>query len=197
MSYEYLLFDLGNVLVQLRTFDFLVRFKPEWDKQQIEHWWSNLVCIRLFETGQIDEHAFLERAVQETGFAGTISEFRDLFASWVLGVYPGAEALIDGLKKKVRIGVLSNTNPFHISLLRSRSNLLDAFHDCFYSYELGVLKPDQRTYEYVLERIKMPAERVVFFDDNRTNVEAAAVVGLQAIWVSGFEDLTKKLDRLI
>ena len=196
MPYDYLLFDLGHVLVQLRRLSFLKRFKPHWDEQQIDRWWSNLTCIRLFEVGQIDEGAFLKMAVEETDYRGSPAEFRALFAGRVLGVYPGAEALIDRLKDRIRIGVLSNTNPLHISVLRSYSNLLDSFHDRFLSYELGLLKPDRRIYERVLEKIGMPAERVVFFDDNRANTAAAAAVGLQSIWVSGFEDLIQRLARL-
>ncbi len=143
MGYDYLLFDLGHVLVQLRTYSHLKRFKPGWSEPQIERWWSNLACIHLFETGQIDERAFLNMAAEETDFAGTITEFRDLFASWILGLYPGAEDLINGLRKQVRIGALSNTNPLHINIIRREANMLEAFHELFFSYEIGLLKPDQ------------------------------------------------------
>lgn len=196
MPYDYLLFDLGHVLVQLRELNFLKRFKPEWDERRIGRWWDNLACIRLFEAGRIDEHDFLKMAVHETEFQGSRDEFRALFAGWVLGVYPGAEALIDGIKDRVRIGVLSNTNPLHIDIIRGYSNLLDLFHDRFFSYELGLLKPDPRAYEHVLEKIGMPAGRVVFFDDNRANIAAAAAVGLQSIWVSGFDDLAQRLAHM-
>jgi len=196
MPYDYLLFDLGHVLVQLRTFSFLKRFKPGWSAVQIDHWWSNLDCIRLFETGQIEERAFLKMAAEETAFAGTIAEFRDLFASWVLGVYPGAEELINDLRKQVRIGVLSNTNPLHINIINRDTNMLELFDDRFYSYEMGLMKPDRRVYEKALSRIGVPADRIVFFDDNRTNIEAATAVGLQSILVSDFDDLAQKIGRI-
>ncbi len=36
----------------------------------------------------------------------------------------------------------------------------------------------------------------MFFDDNRTNIEAAAAVGMQSVLVSDFDDLTQKIDRI-
>jgi len=195
MPCDYLLFDLGQVLVRLRSFDFLKRFKPGWSETRIARWWGGLECMRLFETGRIDEPTFLQRAVDETAFAGTIAEFRRLFAGWVVGVYPGAEDLVDRLRTQVRIGVLSNTNSLHIQLLGRRTGLLDAFHDRFYSFEMGLLKPDKRIYAQVLARTGVPAARMMFFDDNRTNIAAAAAMGIQAIRVSDFDDLLRKLDR--
>jgi len=197
MAYEYFLFDLGRVLVQLRTLSFLKRFKPGWTESQIDHWWSNLACIGLFESGQINEDVFLEMATEETEFAGTITEFREIFSGWVLGVYPGAEDLINRVRNQVRIGVLSNTNALHINIIRRDTRLLEAFHDQFFSYELGLLKPDRRVYEHVLDKIEVPAEQVVFFDDNQANIRAAAAVGLQSVLVSGFEELAKQINRLL
>ena len=197
MPYKYFLFDLGRVLVQLRPLSFLKRFKPGLSAVEIDQWWGNLACIREFETGRIDEDLFLESAVVETGFAGTVAEFRELFAGWILGVYPGAENLLKRLRKKVRIGVLSNTNALHIDIIRRDTDLLPIFHDQFFSYQLGMLKPDQRVYAHVLEQIGMPPDNIVFFDDSQANIDAAAAAGLQSVLVSDFENLVKKIDVLM
>ena len=197
MPYEYFLFDLGRVLVQLRPLSFLKRFKPAWSTTKIDHWWGNLTCIRKFETGQIDEDLFLEMATRETEFEGTVAEFRDLFAGWILGVYPGAEALIRRLGTQVSVGVLSNTNALHINIIRRETELLQAFHDQFFSYEMGMLKPDKGVYEYVLGKIGLPPDKVVFFDDSQANIDAAATVVLQSVLVSDFETLVQKINTLM
>jgi putative hydrolase of the HAD superfamily len=56
----------------------------------------------------------------------------------------------------------------------------DLFDATFYSYELGVAKPDPGYFTAVLDRLDEPADRVLFVDDNRANVEAARTVGLLA-----------------
>ena len=56
----------------------------------------------------------------------------------------------------------------------------DLFDDTFYSYELGVAKPAPAYFTAVLDRLSLPAEQVLFVDDNRANVDAARTVGLRA-----------------
>lgn len=56
----------------------------------------------------------------------------------------------------------------------------DLFDDCFYSYVLGVAKPDPAYFSAVLERLGLPAGQVLFVDDNDDNVESARSVGLRA-----------------
>ena len=197
MPYEYFLFDLGRVLVQLRPLSYLKRFKPGWSETEIDQWWGNLTCIRKFETGQVDEDLFLEMATRETEFKGTVTEFRELFASWVLGAYPGAEALIRRLRTQIRVGVLSNTNALHINIIHRDTDLLGAFHDQFFSYEMGMLKPDKGVYEYVLKQIGLPPDKVVFFDYSQANIDAATAMGMQSILVPGFKDLVQRINYLM
>lgn len=56
----------------------------------------------------------------------------------------------------------------------------DLFDDCYYSYDLGVAKPDPAYFSAVLERLGLPAGEVLFVDDNHGNVESARAVGLLA-----------------
>jgi putative hydrolase of the HAD superfamily len=53
----------------------------------------------------------------------------------------------------------------------------------FYSYELGVAKPDPAYFTAVLERIDVPPGEVLFIDDNPRNVAVARELGLRAeVW---------------
>ncbi|QNN51601.1 HAD family hydrolase [Nocardioides mesophilus] len=56
----------------------------------------------------------------------------------------------------------------------------DLFDDTFYSYELGVAKPDPAYFRRILQRLDLPADRVLFVDDNAANVQSARGVGLRA-----------------
>lgn len=50
----------------------------------------------------------------------------------------------------------------------------------FYSYRLGVAKPDPVFFTSVLDRLDVPREQVLFVDDNEVHVSAARTVGLRA-----------------
>ncbi len=58
---------------------------------------------------------------------------------------------------------------------------LSRFDHVFFSNEVGLKKPNEDIYRYVLEKIGMRAEECVFVDDTPENVEAAKRVGMEGI----------------
>ena len=91
---------------------------------------------------------------------------------------PAMFALAEELRSHgVRVGLLSNswgnTYPRH---------QLDALFDpVVISGEVGLRKPHHAIYELALDRLGLPAERVLFLDDAEPNVLGARHVGLQAL----------------
>jgi putative hydrolase of the HAD superfamily len=59
----------------------------------------------------------------------------------------------------------------------------------FYSHEMGLAKPNQDIYQQLLLELGTTANRVLFFDDLKANVDGAASLGIQAIQVVGPETL--------
>jgi putative hydrolase of the HAD superfamily len=72
----------------------------------------------------------------------------------------------------------------------------ELFDDTFYSYELGVAKPDPAYFTKVLERLGLPADAVLFVDDNVANVDSARSVGLRAQQWHVDEGVDALLERL-
>ncbi len=56
----------------------------------------------------------------------------------------------------------------------------ELFDDSFYSYQLGVAKPDPAYFRAVLERVGLAGTEVLFVDDSETNVTSARAAGLTA-----------------
>jgi putative hydrolase of the HAD superfamily len=52
--------------------------------------------------------------------------------------------------------------------------------ELFFSYELGVAKPDPAYFETVLDRLGADPGSVLFVDDSPRNVESARALGLAA-----------------
>jgi putative hydrolase of the HAD superfamily len=76
----------------------------------------------------------------------------------------------------------------------------DYFDEIFASYELGVVKPDARFFEHVLEATGSRPEETVFVDDGPHNMEAAKALGFHTLCPANGEhwreELTAMLDRL-
>lgn len=82
----------------------------------------------------------------------------------------------------IRLAVLSNElDLFYGADFRDRLPFLaefDVIEDATYS---GILKPDRRAYQAVLEKLGLPAAACVFVDDQPRNIDGARAIGLPAV----------------
>jgi epoxide hydrolase-like predicted phosphatase len=91
---------------------------------------------------------------------------------------PAMFALADELRATgLKVGLLSNS--WGNTYPRAR---IDALLDpVVISGEVGLRKPHAAIYELALDRLGLPADRVLFIDDAEPNVLGARTVGLQAL----------------
>lgn len=112
-----------------------------------------------------------------------------------LGANPKMYALVDQLKEhKYRVALLSNTTPYRAKLIRS-FGLYQPFDPCILSCEVGLRKPDPKIYALLLERLNLPASRVIFIDDKLANIEAARKIGIDGIVFESEEQLRFELNQ--
>jgi putative hydrolase of the HAD superfamily len=55
----------------------------------------------------------------------------------------------------------------------------DFFEKAYYSFEMGMRKPDEHIFHYVLEDAQLVAEETFFIDDSAPNIETAKQIGLK------------------
>ena len=190
----HLLFDLGGVVVELRGTPIL----NEWsgaDKSHEQLWeqWLTSDAPREFESGKIDKHTFASRVVDELSLTIAPSEFLAHFTQLPIGPYPGAIDLINSLRPRYTTALFSNSNAIHWKRKIGEMQLGPVFDFHFASHLIGYVKPDKEAFEAVLEGLGVPADQILFFDDNKMNVDAAIGVGMQARHVVGFDALRSVL----
>lgn len=83
-------------------------------------------------------------------------------------------------KKKYSLSVLSDAMPSILVYLR-RYGVFDLLDAAVLSTQLGVVKPDTRMYQSVLEALNADAADCLFVDDLVQNLEGARQIGMQAI----------------
>lgn len=80
-----------------------------------------------------------------------------------------------------RLATLNNESR-ELNLYRiERFRLRDYFQDFFSSCYLGVRKPRREIYLRALEITQTPAERCIFIDDRKLNLECAALTGMRTV----------------
>ena len=126
-----------------------------------------------FETGLIDKEEFRIRVGKEVGRAVSMDECRDAYMGFFSTVPERNLELFRKLRAEgYRLSLLSNTNPFNVEWALSKEfdghgHSLDEYLDSMYlSYELKVMKPDERIYRLMLESEKVAPSQVLFIDDD-------------------------------
>lgn len=183
----FLLFDLGGVLVDFAGFDHLNRLLPQpLPIDALKQRWLASRAVRHFELGESDTQQFATAFLDEWELMLTPNEFLSLFASWIKGIYPGAPELLHKLRRRFRLGCLSNSNALHWTKLESFNRHFDL---AMSSHLLGAVKPDSEAFLRALDLCGASAENVLYFDDAHPNVDAARRLGMQAYHADGFIQL--------
>jgi len=160
-----------------------------------ELWARWLTCpwVREFERGGCSPEDFATGMVDEWELEISAATFLDAFAGWLGGPMPGAEDLVDDVRRVVPTGCLSNTNALHWQRHAAEWQMVKAFEYRFLSFELGVVKPDRDLFERVASLLPVPRERVLFLDDNPPNVEGASAAGFGAVRARGVDEARQAL----
>lgn len=190
----HLVFDLGGVIVELRGPPILnswagTNHTPEeiWNK------WLTSDAPRAFESGQIDQHTFASQIVDELSLAISAKEFLHYFTSLPIRPFPGALDTLRSLKREYKTALFSNSNVVHWQRKMNEMKLGPVFDYHFASHLMGKIKPDLDAFNHVVTELGVTPSKILFFDDNQMNVDAAQKVGMNATRVTGFDQLLPAL----
>lgn len=184
---EVVLFDLGNVLVDLGTLDDFAKVFQVEAGSESELWdmWLKSPSVKAFDSGQISLPVFVERLLKETRSNVDPHYFTESFINWPKGLFQGAIELVRSIPSHYHRAVLSNTNDAHWGRLLDEMGLAGLFHSYFASHQIGLVKPDLNVFDHVINELGVEPKKILFLDDNQINVEAAITKGIQAEQVKG------------
>jgi glucose-1-phosphatase len=135
--------------------------------------------LKVYESGGMTSAAFHQRVVELTGIP---AGFDDFAAAWadIFWANEPVHRLIAGLKQAGYTLVLgSNTNELHASHFRTQfADVLRHFDGLALSYQVGVVKPQQRFYHACAEIAGSDPHDCIFIDDMFENIEGARQAGL-------------------
>ena len=192
-------FDYGGVIMDIRPMAYveeMIRLGCP-DIRALHERFTQQQVYRRFETGQISAGEF--RDLVRTGIPDHASDaLVDHAWNLILGDIPRHRFdLLQALKPKYRTFLLSNTNPIHYDFYQdyARKNFgipsLDSlFEKAFFSFQIGLYKPDHDIFHYILKDGGLDPSETVFIDDMAENVEAARQCGMQGIHLAEGMDVT-------
>ncbi len=108
----------------------------------------------------------------------------------------GTMKIVEKLNKKYNLILLSDHIKEWVEYILNTNKDLEVFKHKYFSYEYGMLKEDERTFKYILEKEKILASETIFIDDNKDNVKMANKEGIQGIVFENAKQLEKQLKEM-
>ena len=193
-----IIFDLGRVLVAIDN-DYLVEhlFKgfDTNDLQKLGQKTMSDPAMVRFNSGQMTPEEFHRRMCEN--YSLTL-DFETFCATWcgIFYTMEGMDQLVTRLKKRVSIGLLSDTDPLHWNFIKTTFPWIGNIKNPTLSYEVGVMKPNPKIYQTAAANVTTPPENCLYIDDLQANVDAAKSIGMTAARFENPDQLKQVLSDL-
>lgn len=188
-SIRNIIFDFGGVLCNINISLTEQRFK-ELGLIEFDPHYSVADRDTLFgrlEEGSITPDAF--RNTIRAKFSKPISdhEINDAWNAMLLDFPEDRVKLLEQLKPKYQIFLLSNSNEIHYQKFSNDfrhtygyGDFNDLFKKAYFSFQIKMKKPDRRIFEHVLNEQRLNPSETLFIDDSILHVKGAGLTGINA-----------------
>ena len=199
MSMKHYIFDMGGVILKPIPYD-LIKDESSFvncDTPELEDlFYKNFY---KYEKGDINTKEFVYNLQPYFNKKDlTPEEYEESYldiGKKYGGVFDNAYSEIKKLKEEGnRVYLLSN---LHELAFKDFSSLFDTkiFDRLFLSFEIGMIKPNEDIFKYVIKEIDDEPKNMYFFDDKLENVNAAINTGMNAIVTTG-SNLKNSIDSI-
>jgi putative hydrolase of the HAD superfamily len=178
-----ILFDLGRVLIH---FDFRRGYRAleglcPYAAEEIPRRLAGTGLVERFETGLVEPRDFVDQICQTLDMKVDYDQFRVIWSSIFTEVLI-PESMLEGLKRRYRLVLVSNTNALHFEMIRETyAHLLRHFDDLVLSYEVRAMKPQPEIFQAALELAGCLPGECFYTDDIAAYIEAARRMGIDAV----------------
>jgi len=196
-SVNTLIFDLGGVIYNIDINLGISNFKKLGFKEadQFVGTYAHHDFFVRWETGKISIAEFRDEIRKRSNQKITDEEIDYAWGAVLKDIPKERIDLLLQLRKKYRLFLLSNTNPYHTEICTKNElakyglSLNALFDRCFLSYQMGIAKPNPEIFLKLLQCSGIKAEECLFLDDGQKNIDTAAQLGFHTYLVKQGENL--------
>ncbi len=201
MNIKNVILDLGGVLYKIdyNIVTDRLRSLPSKSGKSLEFTQANQNEIfDLFEKGLCTPSEFRSEIRNIYNLEIFDNEIDTIWNSMLLGLYPQRTEFVKNLSKKYNTALLSNANQIHYDFIEDEIKpMLNEFHKVYFSFNLGMRKPNSDIFEKVLNDNGWNADESLFVDDTEQHIKGAQKVGLHTLHLHKIEDLSDNLYAIL
>jgi len=105
------------------------------------------------------------------------------------------KSLVRRLRRRLKVPTLSNNTKERVNYLNHRYSLHKEFDAYFYSFNYGLMKPDPRLFEKVLQKLGLKACEVIIVDDKPDILKIANNIGMKTILFQSAKQVEREIFR--
>ncbi len=197
---EVILFDLGNVILPFNHFQIaekLSQFSQRKEFQDPKKIFSYLFdfekgAINPFDLGKVSPREFFQTIKESLDLSVSFEEFVPVWCNIFIEDQEVAQIILS-LKRKWRLGLLSNTDPLHFNYILSKFPVMRALDKWILSYEVGFKKPAIQIFQKAVDWASVKPEKILYIDDTKEYVEVAGSLGIQSVHFISAQQLKGEL----
>ncbi len=194
-----LLFDLGNVIIDIDipgTHDRIqALLQPGSDLSSIEK------GLLDYECGKISTDIFINSILRHAHRDVQALDVIEAWNSMLIGIPSYRLVMLETLRSKYNVYLLSNTNALHLEWVHHYVNKYfgvrdfekQFFDETFYSHLIGDRKPNPSIFKYVQQEGLITPDVTLFMDDMADNLSAASMSGFRTYLVKPGEEIAEYL----
>lgn len=196
-DFKAIIFDLGNVTVSFNH-NFAVdrvKYFTNRDHNEIYQLFFESNLTRLFEEGKISPDEFYLKVSEQLSLNMAYEEFLIIWNEifFVTEDNLRVHFLIEKLKQKFMLILISNINILHYEYLKKKYDIFTKFDKQLLSYRLGLRKPDPLIYKRALLLTGTEKSGVIYIDDREDLIAAASKLGIKSIRFKNYSQLRRDL----
>ena len=188
------IFDIGGVLITLDMDGCIRAFRENLGFERITELLDPYHQKGIYgdmEAGILSADEFRAQVLRESAPGSRPEDVDRSMRALLSGMEADTVETVKDLSARYPLYLLSNNNPISMGHILHMFqdygiNPETTFREQFISCEMKLLKPSAQIYMEAVARVGLPAQEILFIDDNDANVQAARAVGLQArVYVAG------------
>ena len=196
---ETIVFDLGGVLIDWNP---RYVFRQIFETEEEIDWFLTEICDSDWneeqDAGRPLKEATALKVLEFPQHRDAIQAYYGRWEEMLGGAIEGTVEIFRNLKSSGQYQILALTNWSHetFPVAQERFEFLQWFDGIVVSGVEKTRKPKKEIYNILLHRYKVTAEKSVFIDDNKRNIDAAVQLGINGILYENSHQLRSELQSM-
>ncbi len=202
LRFKHIIFDLGGVILNLDEEKTVEAFAAvsRLSKTTIRDRFFRYDDYLKFEMGMLKDAEFRDSVRAQFEVEAGDESLDAALNAMLLDIPVVRLKLLRKLQPSYHLFLLSNTNPIHLSCFNRKvremtgEDSLDSyFIKSYYSHQIKLRKPDPMVFKLVLDEQHCKPEETLFLDDNQSNLNGAASVGISTFCIKNPDQIFELL----